>query len=44
MAFKAKGDEVYVATERAALNMAYQGLTATENEVEVLLEFTGIVI
>ncbi|XP_065833343.1 leucine--tRNA ligase, cytoplasmic-like isoform X1 [Oscarella lobularis] len=42
VAFKAKGDEVYVATERAALNMAYQGLTATENEVEVLLEFTGI--
>eukprot|EP00118_Oscarella_pearsei_P016818 m.163639 g.163639 ORF g.163639 m.163639 type:complete len:1177 (+) comp38854_c0_seq2:70-3600(+) len=42
IAFKAKGDEVFISTRRAALNMAYQGLTATENKVEELLELNGM--
>ena len=33
--------EVYVCTERAARNMAYQGFTSNDGQVEVIAELTG---
>lgn len=39
--FKTKDNEVFVCTERSARNMAYQGFTAQEGKLEVLLHVTG---
>jgi leucyl-tRNA synthetase len=36
-----KNDEVFICSERSALNMAYQGLTKEEEKVEILDVFKG---
>jgi len=41
IAFKTKGDEVFICTLRAARNMSYQGFTTKEGVVDVLCELTG---
>ncbi|XP_047126079.1 leucine--tRNA ligase, cytoplasmic isoform X1 [Hydra vulgaris] len=37
-----KENEVYISTERAAKNMAYQGLTQKENQVDILVKLVGM--
>lgn len=37
-----KNNEVWIATRRAARNMAYQGFTAVNGEVKVITEITGM--
>ncbi|XP_063701981.1 leucine--tRNA ligase, cytoplasmic [Culicoides brevitarsis] len=37
----AKGDETWICTQRAARNMAYQGFTKTEGQVDVVAEILG---
>lgn len=44
IAFKAANNEVFVATQRAALNMAYQDITVNTGEIDVVATFTGQVI
>jgi leucyl-tRNA synthetase len=40
-AFEGKNNEVYIATDRAALNMAYQHLLKEEKKVEKICEVVG---
>ncbi|XP_062514708.1 leucine--tRNA ligase, cytoplasmic-like isoform X2 [Corticium candelabrum] len=42
IAFKAKNGEVFISTKRAATNMAYQGMTAEEEKVDVLTTLSGM--
>ena len=44
IAFRVKTGEVFVSTERAALNMAYQDFTAEFGKMDVLLRMKGKVI
>lgn len=42
IAFKSRSEnEVIISTRRAALNMAYQGMTREEGKIDVVLELTG---
>ena len=39
-----KNNEIYICSEKSALNMAYQGLTRTPRKVEKVCEFLGLSI
>ena len=39
--FEVKNNEIFIATERSAKNMAYQGFTPVENRFEVLMKIKG---
>ena len=39
--FEMKNNEVYICSDRSALNMAYQGLTRTAEKVEKICEVLG---
>lgn len=41
VAFETADKEIFVCTERAALNMAYQGFTPEEGKLEVAFELVG---
>ncbi|CAH1173802.1 unnamed protein product [Phaedon cochleariae] len=41
IAFETKTSEIYICTERAARNMAYQGFTKTEGKFDIILELVG---
>ncbi|KAB0798864.1 hypothetical protein PPYR_06746 [Photinus pyralis] len=41
IAFENASGEVFIATERSARNMSYQGFTKVEGEVNVVLQITG---
>lgn len=41
IAYNLKNDEVFISTERAARNMAYQGFFEEEGKIQVLLKLTG---
>ncbi|XP_014609108.1 PREDICTED: leucine--tRNA ligase, cytoplasmic [Polistes canadensis] len=41
IAYSLKNGEVFISTERAARNMAYQGFFEVEEKIEVLLKLTG---
>ncbi|XP_066998764.2 leucine--tRNA ligase, cytoplasmic [Anabrus simplex] len=41
IAFKKTDGEVFICSRRAARNMAYQGFTSQDGQVDVLLELTG---
>jgi leucyl-tRNA synthetase len=42
IAFKAKNGEVFISTKRAAKNMAYQGITAEDEKINVLEVLSGM--
>jgi leucyl-tRNA synthetase len=44
IAFKAKNGEVFISTKRAAKNMAYQGITAEDEKINVLEVLSGMVL
>lgn len=44
VAFETADGEVYICTRRAARNMAYQGFTKEEGNLNILVELTGQVI
>lgn len=44
IAYNLKSGEVFISTERAARNMAYQGFFEEEGKIQVLLKLTGQVI
>lgn len=41
VAFETADKEIFVCTQRSALNMAYQGFTPEEGKLEVALELVG---
>ena len=42
IAFKSRqANEVIISTRRAARNMSFQGMTAEEEKIDILLELTG---
>ncbi len=43
IAFRSRQEnEIIVSTRRAALNMAYQGMTKEEGKIDVVMELTGL--
>lgn len=41
IAFRVINNEVFVATQRAALNMAYQDITVKTGEIDIVAKITG---
>lgn len=44
IAFKLNNENIFVCSERAALNMSYQGFTAKNGEYEIIAKLKGQVI
>lgn len=44
VAFKLNDESIFVCSERAALNMSYQGFTAKNGEYEIITKLKGLVI
>lgn len=44
IAFKVHNSEIFISTRQAALNMAYQDITASNGEIDIVATVTGQVI
>jgi len=43
IAYNVANEDIYISTERAARNMAYQGFFKNEGKIDIILKFTGLV-
>ncbi|KAH0956365.1 hypothetical protein HN011_009416 [Eciton burchellii] len=42
IAYNVANEDIYISTERAARNMAYQGFFKNEGKIDIILKFTGL--